>query len=133
MTLEDFDPIDSETEQLATLTVHSAFKVHSILGPGLLESVYETCLCHELKKQGVTFQRQVSIPIMYDGIKLNDGLKIDILVGDRLIVELKAVEEMNPVFQAQLLTYLKLTKKRLGLLINFNVPIIKKGIKRIIL
>ncbi|MBI2428476.1 MAG: GxxExxY protein [Ignavibacteriales bacterium] len=128
-----FEPIDERTEQLAKIVIDCAFKVFIILGPGLLESVYETCLCHELAKRGINFKRQVSIPIVYDNIKLDEGLRIDILVEDTLVVELKAVEAMNPVFQSQLITYLKLTKKRLGLLINFNVPNFKKGVKRIIL
>jgi GxxExxY protein len=95
--------------------------------------VYETCLCHELSKREIKFQRQVSIPIVYDNLTIDNALRIDILVEDRLIIELKAVEEMNPVFQSQLITYLKLTRERLGLLINFNVPNVKKGIKRIVL
>lgn len=129
----DFEPIDERTEQLAKIVIDCAFKGYVTLGPGLLESVYETCLCHDLEKKGIRYKRQVTIPIVYDDIKLDEGLRIDILVEERLIVELKAVEIMNPVFQSQLITYLKLTKKRLGLLINFNVPNFKKGVKRIML
>jgi len=113
--------------------IDCAFKVYTTLGPGLLESVYETCLCHELSKRGIEFVRQFCIPIVYDGIKLSEGLRIDLLIEDRIVVELKAVEEMIPVFQTQLLTYLKLTNKRIGLLINFNVPNFKGAVKRIIL
>jgi len=107
--------------------------VTKILGPGLLEKVYEVCFCHELSKRGLKYRRQVDIPIVYDGITFNEGLRLDILVEELIICELKAVDEMNPVWEAQLLSHLKLTGKRLGFLINFNVPVIKKGIKRIIL
>ena len=113
--------------------VDAAFKVHSTLGPGLLESVYEVCLAHELSRRGLKIQTQVAFPIVYEDVRLDAGLRIDLVVENRLIVEIKAVETMPPVFEAQLLTYLKLTKMRLGLLINFNVSKIKDGIKRIIL
>jgi len=103
------------------------------LGPGLLEGVYEVCFCHELAKRSLKYSRQVPVPITYDGIRLDEGLRLDVLVEDLVICELKAVEAMNPVFTAQLLTQLKLTNKRLGFLINFNVPLIKRGIHRIIL
>ena len=128
-----FEPLPAETERLAKLVVDAAFKVHSGLGPGLLESVYEICLAHELRKRGLSLETQVAIPVMYDGIRLEAGLRIDILVERQLLIENKAVEEMNRVFKAQVLTYLKLTGLRLGLLINFNVPLIKNGIQRIIL
>ena len=98
-----------------------------------MESVYEACLCHELKKRGIPFRKQVSLPIVYDGLRLESGLRLDLLADDSVVVELKAVEQMLPVFEAQLLSYLKLTNLRLGLLINFNVPLIKQGIKRIII
>jgi GxxExxY protein len=98
-----------------------------------LESVYETCLAHELRKRGLATESQVAIPVVYDGVRLEAGLRIDLLVERQLIIEIKAVEEMNPVFKAQVLTYLKLTGLRLGLLINFNVPLIKNGIDRLIL
>jgi len=107
--------------------------VHKTLGPGLLEKVYEVCFCHELSKRELKYQRQVDIPIIYDGITFNEGLRLDVLVEELIICELKAVDELNPVWEAQLLSHLKLTGKRLGFLINFNVPLIKKGIKRIIL
>jgi GxxExxY protein len=113
--------------------VDAAFKVHSTLGPGLLESVYEICLAHELSKRGLKVQTQVAFPIVYDEVRLDAGLRIDLVVENQLIVEIKAVETMQPVFEAQILTYLKLTKIRLGLLINFNVSKIKDGIRRIVL
>lgn len=128
-----FDSISKETERIATLIVDAAYSVHKQLGPGLLEKIYETCFCYELKKRGLTFQKQVIVPIVYDEITLEDSFRIDVLVENEIICELKAVIEMNPVFNAQILTYLKLTGKRLGFLINFNVPLIKNGIKRIIL
>ncbi len=98
----------------------------------MLERVYEVCLCHELSKRGLRYLRQVDIPIVYDGILFNEGLRLDVLVEDVIICELKAVDEMNPVWEAQLLSHLKLSGKQLGFLINFNVPLIKDGIKRII-
>lgn len=111
----------------------AAFKVHRALGPGLLESVYEICLCHELAKQNVPFEKQVSLPVIYEGIRLDAGLRLDLLVAGQVIVELKVVEKMIPLYDAQLLTYLKLSGKRLGLLINFNSPVLKDGLKRLIL
>lgn len=128
-----FEPLPAKTERLATIVVDAAFKVHSNLGPGLLESVYEICLAHELRKRGLAIETQVAIPVTYDGIRLEAGLRLDILVERQLLVEIKAVEEMNRVFKAQVLTYLKLTGLRLGLLINFNVTLIKNGIQRVIL
>jgi GxxExxY protein len=135
---ENFLAVSSETDRIAKEVVDGAFKVHLALGPGLLESVYEVCLAHELNKRGLKFQTQVAFPIIYDNVRLDAGLRIDLLVEEKLIVEIKAVEIkaveiMQPVFEAQLLTYLKLTKMHLGLLINFNVPKIKDGIKRIVL
>jgi GxxExxY protein len=129
----EFEPIPEATERVAKQVVDAAFAVHKNLGPGLLESVYEVCLCHELKKRGVPFRAQVALPVVYDGLRLDAGLRLDVLAGDSVIVELKAVEKHSPLFEAQLLTYLKLTGYRLGLLINFNVPLIKDGIKRIVL
>jgi GxxExxY protein len=131
--LGQFQPIPIETEQVAKQVVDAAFAVHKNLGPGLLESVYEVCLCHELRRRGIPFCNQVALPVVYDGIRLDAGLRMDILAGEAVIVELKAVERHNPLFEAQLLTYLKLTGYRLGLLINFNVALIKDGIKRIVL
>ena len=130
---QGFAPVSSQMDCLAKQVVDGAFKVHLALGPGLLESVYETCLTHELRKRGLHVQTQVAFPIVYDAVSLDAGLRIDLVVENLLLVEIKAVEAMQPVFEAQLLTYLKLTQKRLGLLINFNVTKIKDGIKRIIL
>jgi len=126
-------PIPDELDEVARQVVDAAFAVHSALGPGLLESVYETCLVHELAKRGVKAARQVVLPIHYDGIRLDGGLRLDFLVEDCLVVELKAVEALLPVHEAQLLTYLKLSGHRLGLLINFNMPLIKDGIRRLAL
>jgi GxxExxY protein len=126
-------PIPAELDRIAKMVVDAAFRVHKTLGPGLLESVYEICLAHEIGKSGLSVERQVALPVIYDNIRMDAGLRIDLLVEDNLIVELKAVEEMLPVHEAQVLTYLKLTGHRLALLINFNVPLIRDGIKRIIL
>ena len=122
-----------QTEQAAPAVVDAAFSVHSNLGPGLLESVYETCLVYELNKRNLKADRQVAVPVVYDGRQLDAGLRLDVLVDDRVVVELKAVESVLPVHIAQLLTYLKLSGHRLGLLINFNVPLIRDGIKRVVL
>lgn len=127
------DPIPDSLDQIAKVIVDAAFRVHTALGPGLLESVYEQCLCHELHKRKIHFQSQVNLPIAYDDIQIDSGLRLDLLVGDQVVVELKAVERLLPLFEAQLLTYLKLSGKRLGLLINFNVPVIRDGIRRIVL
>jgi GxxExxY protein len=127
------DEPGDELDRLARAVVDSAFAVHSQLGPGLLEGVYEVCLAHELTKRGLRVERQVALPVLYDGVKIEAGLRLDLLVEEKLIVEVKAVELFHPVHKAQVLTYLKLTGHSLGLLINFNVPLIKDGIKRIIL
>ena len=111
----------------------AALEVHRHLGPGLLESAYEECLCHELCLRELRFQRQVDLPVDYKGLKLNCGYKIDLLVQGEVVLELKAVEKLLPIHQAQLLTYLKLAKKRIGLLINFNVPLLTQGIVRRVL
>jgi GxxExxY protein len=113
--------------------VDSAFKVHFGLGPGLLESVYKACLVHKLSQKGLRVEQEVPVPIIFEGLRLEAGLRLDLLVENRVVVELKAVEKILPVFGAQLLSYLKLSGHELGLLINFNVPILKKGIKRIAL
>lgn len=127
------EAISKEVDDVARVVVDSAFKVHTTLGPGLLESVYEVCLERELSKRGLKTERQISLPVIYDGENLDAGLRLDLLIEDCLVIELKAVEAILPVHKAQLLTYLKLTGHRLGLLINFNVPLIKDGIKRIAL
>ena len=127
------EPIPKEVERVATAVVDAAYAVHSALGPGLLEHVYEVCFCHELGKRGLSYRRQVVVPIVYDGIRFDEGLRLDVLVQESVVCELKAVETVLRVHTAQLLTQLKLTEKRLGFLINFNVPLIKHGIKRLVL
>ena len=127
------EPLSPEYEKMAKLIVDAAYTVHKNLGPGLLESVYEPCFCHELGKRGAEYKRQIAVPLVYDGIKFTEALRLDVLVEDKIICELKVVDALASVHTAQLLTYLKLTNKRLGFLINFNVPIIKQGIKRVIL
>ncbi len=130
---EPIEPIPSLTDAVARQVVDAAYAVHSALGPGLLEAVYEVCLVHELKKRGIKVERQVMLPVIYDNVQLDAGLRLDLVIGDCMIVELKAIENMLPVHKAQLLTYLKLSGYRLGLLINFNVPVIKNGIQRVAL
>lgn len=122
----------SEIEVLGKKVLDAAFKVHTLLGPGLLESAYEACLLHELKKQGVSVESQVMLPIFYDGVKIDARYRIDLFVENELIVELKAIEHLLPVHQAQLLSYLKLSNRWLGLLINFNVSHLRDGIKRVV-
>ncbi len=129
----EFEKLTSEEEAIGRDIVNAAFKVHTALGPGLLEKIYEVCLAHELKKVGYSVARQVDIPIEYDGIVFNEGLRIDMLVENKIIIEVKAVDQVNPVWQAQVLSHLKLTELRLGYLINFNVGQIKHGIKRLVL
>ncbi len=129
----EFSELSDWEEKIGKAIVHSALNVHKALGPGLLERVYEVCLAHELKKDGYAVARQVSLPIHYDGISFDEGLRLDLLVEGKVIVEIKAVDQTNPVWKAQVLSHLKLTGLRLGYLINFNVPLIKQGIKRIIL
>jgi GxxExxY protein len=113
--------------------IAAAIEVHRFLGPGLLESAYEECLCHELHLQGLTFERQVDLPVPYKGLQLDCGYKMDLVVEHEVIVELKSIERIHPVHEAQLLTYLKLSGKRVGLLINFNVPLLTRGIVRRVL
>jgi len=121
--------------KLADLTgkiIKAALEVHNHLGPGLLESAYEECLVYELEKMGLMVERQKSVPLIYKEIRLECGYRIDVLVEDKVIVELKSVDEMLPVYEAQILTYLKLAKKEVGLLINFNVKQLKDGIRRFV-
>ncbi|MEM9236156.1 MAG: GxxExxY protein [Verrucomicrobiota bacterium] len=120
-------------EEIAKDVVDAAFRVHLELGPGLLESAYEACLTHELEQRGHQTSIQLPQPVTYKGLELDVGYRIDLLVDEQLIVELKTVEQLLPIHHAQLLTYLKLSRKTLGLLINFNVPLIKNGIKRVVL
>jgi GxxExxY protein len=120
-------------EDISEKIIRSAIEVHKNLGPGLLESAYEECLCHELNMKNLMFERQKPIPIEYKGIKLDCGYRIDIIVENKIILEIKAVEKILPVHEAQLMTYLKLTHMRVGLIINFNVKYLKEGLKRIII
>ena len=110
--------------------VDTAYKVHQKLGPGLLEKIYEVCFCYELNKRGIDFSRQVNVPICYDDILFEEGLRMDVIVEDLIICELKAVEIVNPLWQAQILSQMRLTNKHIGFLINFNVVYIKEGIRR---
>ena len=128
-----YKPLSKREEFIAKKIVDAAFTVHKELGPGLLERIYEVCFCHELSKREIKYQRQVYLPITYDGMVFDEGLRIDVLAEELIICELKAVDEMNPVWKAQILSHLRLTGKRLGFLINFNVPLFKNGINRIIL
>jgi len=121
-----------ELNKLSGIILDSAIEVHRNLGPGLLESVYESCLCKEFDLRKISYQRQVSIPVKYKGEQLDADYRIDILVENEIIIELKSVDIMHPVFKAQLLTYLKLANKNLGLLINFNVPRLVDGFKRMV-
>ncbi len=125
--------IPPETERVGKMVLDAAFKVHTALGPGLLESVCETTHAYEIRKSGLLVATQVALPILYDGQQLESGFRVDILVEKCVIVELKAVETMNPVYEAQLMTYLRLSSIRLGYLINFNVPHLKDGIKRMVI
>ncbi|MDF3026858.1 MAG: hypothetical protein K0S23_1165 [Fluviicola sp.] len=117
-------------EALMKIIYQCALKVHSALGPGLLESVYETCLLYELTKNGVVAERQKMLPISYDGIIIDSGLKLDLFVEQEIIVELKPVDILSPVHQAQILTYMKLAKKEFGYLINFNEKLLRNGVRR---
>jgi GxxExxY protein len=123
---------DTETQRdpLSETVLGAAIEVHRNLGPGLLESAYEECLCYELAAREVGVRRQVELPVIYKTVKLDCGYRMDVVVSDALVVEVKAVEKLLPVHQAQLLTYLKLSGLHTGLLINFNVPVLKQGIRR---
>jgi GxxExxY protein len=118
--------------QITKLVIGFAIEVHRALGPGLLESAYEECLCYELMQAPMRFLRQVVLPVRYKGVTLDCGYRMDLLIDDLVIVEIKAVESLVPIHEAQLLTYLKLAEKPVGLLINFNVPTLKQGLKRLV-
>ena len=120
-----------DINKLTGEVIGAAIEVHKALGPGLLESTYEECLCHELLLRKMSFKRQVALPIKYKGVNLDCGYRLDIVVDKELVIELKACEDFLPIHEAQLLTYLKLTGIKYGLLINFNVPMLKDGIKRL--
>jgi len=127
-----FQPIAPEVEKVGKAVLDAAFKVHTALGPGLLESVYETTTAYEIRKNGLTVATQVSQSIVYDDQELESGFRLDMLVEKCVIVEVKSVETMHPVYEAQIMTYLRLSKVRLGFLINFNVKHLKDGIKRFV-
>ena len=120
-------------EELTREIRGAATEVHKELGPGLLESAYEECMCHELRLRGLQFQRQLALPVGYKGVKLDCGYRLDIVVEDKVVLELKSVEELTPLHQAQLLTYLRLSGKKVGLLMNFNSVLMKHGIVRMVL
>jgi GxxExxY protein len=120
-----------EHDPLTDRIIGSAIEVHRQLGPGLLESAYEECLCYELKENGVEFRRQVPLPVTYKGVRLDCGYRLDVLVEDELILELTTVERLMPIHEAQMLTYLKLSGVRTGLLLNFNNAVLKDGLRRI--
>jgi len=130
---EEFEPLPRRTEEAARDVVDAAMAVHRALGPGLLESAYEACLAHELEKRGRSVLRQVALPIVYDAVKLEAGYRIDLVVDGAIVVEVKSIEALAPIHDAQLLTYMRLSGRRLGFLINFNVALLKQGIKRRIL
>jgi GxxExxY protein len=127
-----FQPISSEDDRIASIIVDAAIAVHRALGPGLLESVYEVCLAHELRKRGLEVRRQEPIPIEYDGLQFEEGFRCDLLVNSRILCEIKSVQELHPICTAQVLTYLKFMKLRLALLINFNERLLKEGLHRIV-
>ena len=120
-----------ELNEITEAIIGAAIKVHSALGPGLLESTYEVCLVHELRKRGLTVEKQVPVAVVYDSIILDAGYRIDMLVEDQVIVELKSLERIHPIHEAQVISYLKLSSKKIGLLINFNVRLLRDGIKRL--
>ena len=121
-----------DIEEIGSNVVHFAIKVHKTLGPGLLESVYQKCLAYELEKTGLTVACEVPIPVKYDKVSIDLGFRIDMMVQKAIIIENKTVEKLLPIHQAQLLTYLKLTNLKLGFLLNWNVPLMKDGIKRMV-
>jgi GxxExxY protein len=124
---------ENEKDPRTAPIISAAIEVHRALGPGLLESAYEECLCHELHLRGLAFERQVDLPVSYKGLFLGCGYKIDLIVEHEVVLELKALETLLPVHEAQLLTYLKLSGKHIGLLINFNTAVLSRGIKRLVL
>ena len=129
MSIIDFN---NELNKLSKKIIGAAIEVHKIMGPGLLETVYEECLCHELLLMGIMFERQAYLPVKYKGITMPKGFRLDIVVEGNVIVEVKSVTDLLQIHEVQLLNYLKLSKLKLGLLINFNVPVLKDGIKRIV-
>ncbi len=128
-----FVPLSAREEEIGKIIVNCAYKVHKELGPGLLEKVYEICFCHELRKAGLEFKRQIDVPITYDELVFEEGLRLDVIVEDLVICEIKAIDQVNSIWKAQIISHLKLTKKRLGFLNNFHSETIKEGIKRFVL
>ena len=124
---------NNDRDPLTDAVIGLAIEVHRGLGPGLLESAYEECLCYELEQKGIAFRRQVSLPVIYKSVTLDCGYRLDVVIDDRLVLELKTVERLLPVHEAQLLTYLKLSGIKTGLLLNFNVPVLRNGLKRLVL
>ncbi|HVE39013.1 MAG TPA: GxxExxY protein [Planctomycetota bacterium] len=122
----------AEIDQLSHEIIGSAIEVHRAVGPGFLESIYEDCLAHELALRGIRFKRQVHVPLVYKGVSLECGYRLDMLVEEKVVLELKAVEHILPVHEVQLLTYLRLTGKWLGLLLNFHVTVLQRGIRRVV-
>jgi len=120
-------------EELTKEIIGAAIEVHKAVGPGLLEGVYEECLCHELKLRNLNFERQILVPVTYKGVTLDCGYRLDLLIEGTVILELKSVDRIHPIFEAQLLTYMRLLQKPVGLLINFNVPMLRSGIVRKVL
>ena len=132
-TSTSFQPIPADVERIGKVVLNAAYKVHTTLGPGLLESVYQTSMKHVIEKNGVSVKTDVTLPIIFEGTKLDSGLQLDLLVDKSVIVELKSVERMNLLYEKQVLTYLRLSRLRLGFLINFNVAYLKDGIKRLVI
>jgi GxxExxY protein len=126
------NPIPDHTEEIVKAGLDPAFQIHTTLGPGLLESVYEACMVHELQLRGINDKSQVALPVIYKGMQVDSGFRQDLLVDDYVVVEIKSAEDIRAVYKAQLLTYIRLSNKRLGLLININVVHLRDGIKRII-
>ncbi len=124
--------VDDGLNSLATKMLDAAFKVHRILGPGLLESAYRTCLVHELRRNGISAETEVPVAVVYEGVRLDAGYRIDILVEGQIVIELKVVESLLPIHRAQLLSYLRLSNKRLGYLMNFHSVLLKDGIQRMV-
>jgi GxxExxY protein len=128
----EHEPIPPDDDRIAAIIVDAAIAVHRVLGPGLLESVYEVCLAYELRRRGVDARRQVPIPIQYDGLQFEEGFRCDLLVAERILCEIKSVQELHPICTAQVLTYLKFMKLRVAFLINFNERVLKDGLHRIV-
>lgn len=129
---EGNEGVSDELEKLARIIVDAGLKVHRTLGPGLLESVYERCVAHELERRGVAVRRQVGLPVVYEGMTLEAGYRLDLLIEDAVIVEVKAVETLTRLHEAQVLTYMRLSSKRMAFLMNFNVALFKQGLKRFV-